>query len=91
MKTVAIIQASMGSRRLPNKTMADICGKSMLARVVERARRARLVDEVIVATTTRYDDDAIVFWCSANGVPCYRCGVYLRPGKGDLPGRRNII
>ena len=84
MRTVAIIQASMGSQRLPGKTMADVCGKPMLARVVERAQRARLVDEIIVATTDGLIDAPIADWCVANNVPCYCCGVYLRPGKGDL-------
>ena len=74
----------MGSRRLPGKTMADICGKPMLARVVERVQRARLVDEVVVATTHGFGDDPIAAWCKANDVLCYRCAIYLRPFKGDL-------
>ena len=71
-KTVAIIQARMDSRRLPGKVLADIYGKPMLARVVERAQRAQLVDEVIVATTDRLADAPIAAWCVESGVPCYR-------------------
>jgi spore coat polysaccharide biosynthesis protein SpsF len=72
MKTVAVIQARMGSTRLPEKVMADIGGRSMLARVVRRTERARLLSEVAVATTTRPGDDAIVEECEALGVRCFR-------------------
>ncbi len=65
MTTCAIIQARTGSTRLPRKVLQDIGGRTMLARVVERARAARLVDEVIVATTVLPEDDAIVAACVA--------------------------
>mgnify|MGYP001184071418 CR=1 FL=1 len=52
---LAIVQARMGSTRLPRKVLADIGGKPMLQRVIERARAAALVDNVILATT---EDDA---------------------------------
>ena len=72
MKTVAIIQARMGSTRLPGKVMADIGGKPMLARVVERTQRAKTLDEVWVATSDSAKDDPIADWCAQNGVPCAR-------------------
>ncbi|MCX6355545.1 MAG: glycosyltransferase family protein [Candidatus Aureabacteria bacterium] len=71
-KVVAVIQARMGSTRLPGKVMKDICGRTMLARVVGRTRRASLLDEVIVATTVNADDDAIVAECSKLGVQTFR-------------------
>jgi 3-deoxy-manno-octulosonate cytidylyltransferase (CMP-KDO synthetase) len=49
-QVVAIIPARYASTRLPAKPLADLCGKPMIQHVVERARRARLVDRVIVAT-----------------------------------------
>jgi len=49
MKVVAIIQARMGSTRLPGKVMMDIADKPMLQHVIERVSRAKLVDEVVVA------------------------------------------
>lgn len=49
-RTVAIIPARFASQRLPGKPLADICGKPMIQHVVERTRRASLVDDVIVAT-----------------------------------------
>jgi spore coat polysaccharide biosynthesis protein SpsF len=63
LKVVAIIQARMGSSRLPGKVLQDIEGKTMLARVIERASRAKLMNEVLVATTDGKADDAIVEEC----------------------------
>ncbi len=60
MRVVAIIQARMGSTRLPGKVLMDLGGETTLARVVQRVRRASLVDEVVVATTESASDDAVV-------------------------------
>ena len=51
-RTVAIVQARMGSARLPGKVLMDIGGSAMLDRVLERTSRSTLLDEVLVATTT---------------------------------------
>lgn len=72
MRVVTIIQARMGSTRLPGKVLMDIAGATMLARTVERARLASLVDETIVATTTDLRDDAVVKECVRLGVPIFR-------------------
>jgi spore coat polysaccharide biosynthesis protein SpsF len=68
----AIIQARMSSTRLPGKVLMDIAGQPMLVHLVERARRARSVDQVVVATTTHLSDDAIQHLCSERGYSCYR-------------------
>ena len=72
MKVVAIIQARMGSTRLPGKVMMPIGDKSMLARVVSRVRRAQTVNETVVATSDKPQDDPIVRECQALSVPCFR-------------------
>lgn len=59
-RTVAIIQARMGSERLPGKVLLDIAGQSMLERVVRRVQRCETIDEAIVATSLNPADDAIV-------------------------------
>ena len=51
MKTTLIIQARMGSSRLPGKVLEEIAGRPMLDWAVQRGKRARLIDELIVATT----------------------------------------
>ena len=63
MTTLAIIPARYGSTRFPGKPLADLCGKPLIAHVVERAREARRVDEVIVAT----DDERILRAVEAHG------------------------
>lgn len=55
-RVVAVVQARMGSSRLPGKVMADIEGKPMLQRVLERARAAKRVDQVVIATSTHAQD-----------------------------------
>ena len=61
--SVAIIQARMGSERLPKKTMADVCGEPMLKRVVNQVRKANTVSQVVVATTDSEEDDSIAQFC----------------------------
>jgi spore coat polysaccharide biosynthesis protein SpsF len=72
MKTVAIIQARMGSTRLPHKVLMDLGGETVLARVVRRLSRSRMVSEFVVATTDSPGDDAIVRECQRLGVSCFR-------------------
>jgi spore coat polysaccharide biosynthesis protein SpsF len=72
MRTVAIIQARMGSTRLPGKVMMDVIGEPMLFHVVQRVSRARAIDQVVVATTEKSDDDAIVRLCESRSWPCFR-------------------
>ena len=56
MRIAAIVQAHMGSTRLPGKVMKLISGKPMLWHVLQRLGRSKLLDEVIVATTTKKTD-----------------------------------
>ena len=72
MKVVAIIQARMGSTRLPGKVLRDISGRPMLWHVVQRTRAAETLDEVVVATTTEPIDEAIVTFCRDHGFSCFR-------------------
>jgi spore coat polysaccharide biosynthesis protein SpsF len=71
-KVVAIIQARVGSTRLPHKVLIDLGDEPMLARVVERTRRAQALDMVVVATTVQPADNAIAHLCVERDWPCYR-------------------
>lgn len=72
MKTVAIVQARAGSTRLPGKVLMDLAGRTVLERVVERARRFNLVDDVIVAAPDQRMDDVIAAECRRISVECFR-------------------
>ncbi len=71
-KTIAIIQARMGSTRFPGKVMKDLAGKPVIEWVVEAAQRAQGVDQVVVATSKLKQDDLIVKWCDRNRVHVFR-------------------
>jgi len=70
--TVALIQARMGSSRLPGKVLEDLAGRAVLDWVVSAARAIPGVDRVAVATSDRAGDDAIVAWCASQSVVCHR-------------------
>jgi len=71
-KAIAIIQARMSSSRLPGKVLKPLAGKPMIWHIVERARACKLVDQVIVATSTETSDDALAEYCAGANIECYR-------------------
>jgi len=71
-KVVCIVQARMGSSRLPGKVLKKIKGHPMIYWVVTRASKAQCVDQTIVATTVDRSDDPIYKWCSDKDVVCCR-------------------
>ncbi len=71
-RVVALIQARVGSSRLPGKVLLDIEGVPMLLRVVTRVARAETVAEVVVATTTLLADDRVEALCREQGLSCFR-------------------
>lgn len=68
----AIIQARMGSTRLPGKVLLDVEGRSMLARVVDRTGRAKTIARIIIATTTGAADDPLAAHAQAMSVEVFR-------------------
>jgi spore coat polysaccharide biosynthesis protein SpsF len=72
MKIVAIVQARMGSSRLPQKVLMNLGGATVLDRVLTRLGRARLIHKSLVATTTQSADDAIVEHCERSGWKVFR-------------------
>lgn len=59
-KIVCIIQARMGSSRLPGKVLLDLEGKPVLLRVIDRVLESKNINQVVVATTTNLNDQKIV-------------------------------
>ncbi|MDP4176911.1 MAG: glycosyltransferase family protein [Bacillota bacterium] len=71
-KICATIEARMTSSRLPGKVLKDFCGKPDLQHIIERLKRSKYLDEVVVATTVNRDDDPIVELCEKIGCKYYR-------------------
>ena len=68
----AIVQARMGSTRLPGKVLIKIEEIPILEHIIRRLRVVNGIDNVIIATSIKQDDDAIVEFCNDNNVPCVR-------------------
>jgi spore coat polysaccharide biosynthesis protein SpsF len=68
----AIIQARMGSTRLPNKVFSDLGGKPLIHHVFERLAPSQKVSKFLLAITTNPKDDELVNWAIENGVEFYR-------------------
>jgi spore coat polysaccharide biosynthesis protein SpsF len=75
MRTVAIIQARMGSTRLPGKILRPLAGRPVLGWVLRAARQAERVDDIVVATTVEAADDATEAFCRDEGVAVHRGSV----------------
>lgn len=72
MKIVATVQARRASSRLPGKVLRPILGRPMLAIQVERLLQSRLIDEVVIATSDKPQDDPIERLARELGVSCFR-------------------
>jgi spore coat polysaccharide biosynthesis protein SpsF len=69
---VAVIQARMGSSRLPGKVLRDLGGKTVLGWVVDAARDSGVLDDVVVATTVESADDAVAAFVASGGARAVR-------------------
>lgn len=67
-----IIQARFGSTRLPGKILKPVCGKPLLWHVWNRLKHSRMINDIIIATTTNPEDDQIEKFCSETGIHFYR-------------------
>lgn len=72
MKVIAITQARFGSSRLPGKVLLEIGGKTLLQIHLERLKRSKMIDKLIVATTHEPESELICRIASSLGVGCYK-------------------
>jgi len=72
MNVLGILQARASSSRLPGKVLKPILGRPMLLHQLDRVRRARSLDALVVATSTDPSDDPIETLCASAGVACFR-------------------
>lgn len=71
-RVIASIEARMGSSRLPGKVLVDICGKPSLTQLLNRLRRCKTLDGIILATSTLKDDDPLEAWANSEAIPIHR-------------------
>lgn len=71
MRTIAIIQARMGSNRLPGKVLMPIMGKPMLWHIVQRVRAVPSIDEVVVAVPTDGPNDVLRRFCADHKIALF--------------------
>lgn len=71
-RVVAILQARMGSSRLPGKVLAPLGASTVLGELLRRLARSRRLDALVVATSDLPEDDAIVAMARSRQVPCFR-------------------
>jgi spore coat polysaccharide biosynthesis protein SpsF len=81
MKIVATIEARMNSTRLPGKVLKKVCGKPLLELMIERVRRCRRLDDIVIATSLHPSCDAIVDLANEIGIN------YFRGSEEDVLGR----
>jgi len=91
---VAIIQARMGSSRLPGKVLMNVEGTSMIKFMYDRVKQSKLVDKIILATTTNEIDNPVFDLCKKENILCFRGSendVLDRYYKAALPYNPQII
>jgi spore coat polysaccharide biosynthesis protein SpsF len=69
---LGMLQARFSSTRLPGKVLLPLAGEPMLIRQIERIRRARRIDRLIVATSTSASDDPLAELCRSRNIDCFR-------------------
>jgi spore coat polysaccharide biosynthesis protein SpsF (cytidylyltransferase family) len=72
MSAIAFIQARSSSSRFPGKVLAELAGLPMIVYMVRRVLRARLVDRVVVVTSTDASDDALSDTLARHDIACFR-------------------
>lgn len=72
MKVVCIVQARVGSSRLPGKVLKNICGKTVLEHDINRLKLSSMIDEIVIATTVESQDDKIIDEAKRLGVKYFR-------------------
>jgi spore coat polysaccharide biosynthesis protein SpsF len=71
MKTLAIVQARLGSSRFPGKVLQPILGKPMLWHIIDRLGHVRSLDKIVVAVPQGPKDEPLQQFCMQNGILCF--------------------
>ena len=81
MKTIAIVQARVGSTRLPNKVMRKILGTPMIEILLKRLKKSKLVDQIVVATPVDKKNENLIKHVEKLGFIC------MQGSEGDVLDR----
>lgn len=81
MRVVAAVQVRMGSSRLPGKPLIPVAGKPLLEHLVDRLAMCRELDHIVIATSTKPENDVIEKFCTEKGVQ------FFRGSENDVLGR----
>lgn len=79
---IAVVQARMGSSRVPGKAMLDLSGRPLLGHMIDRVRRVRHVGPIVLATSTDPRNGPMIDFARAEGL-----AVFCHPMEDDLAGR----
>jgi len=71
-KALVILQARMSSKRFPGKVLKDLNGEPMLVRQIDRIRRAKNVQKIVVATSIDVTDDSLYSLLKKQGIDVFR-------------------
>lgn len=93
---LGVVQARMGSSRLPGKVLADLGGRPVVERVLSRLKASELVDEVVIATSTAPADDALEDWARSSGTRVVRGDEFdvldrFHSALGEFPGAEHLV
>ena len=72
MDVIAVIQARMSSSRLPGKVLFEINKKTILEHIYQNLKKSKLIDKVVVATSTDKTDKELVNFCKKKKINYYR-------------------
>lgn len=70
-KTLAIVQARLGSSRLPGKVLLPLAGRTVLWHIVNRLKSVQSIDEIVVATSDQPENRRILDYCQQNEIPTF--------------------
>lgn len=71
-RVALIMQARMGSTRLPGKSLMDLAGAPLVGRIIERSKRCQSVDDIVLATTQKPEDSPLADLAREYGVSSFR-------------------
>ena len=94
MKKLIVIQARLGSSRLPRKVMMPLKGSPLLLRMIQRVTAAKVDCDLLIATTTNSEDDTIRDLCQKFNISCYSghpTDLLDRHYKAALRGQADVV